>query len=95
MVSAIHVKLTLSHDKCVTVSARDGLPNTPTFVQCFCGAMLELMLLLGKHHLLHHHYMLGLKILLSNVHMKSTVLTHAGLSLTVLSHLVQLMPLPI
>lgn len=38
VVCANHVKPTLSHDKCVTVSARDGLPSSPPFVKCFCGA---------------------------------------------------------
>ncbi len=38
------------------------------------NASVELMLLYGKHQLLHHHCMLGLKILLSNVKKKSTVL---------------------
>ena len=61
----------LSHDKCITESARDGLPNSPPFVQCFCGAHTAAR---QTHYFLHHHYTLGLKVLLSNVQMKSIVL---------------------
>ncbi len=39
-----------------------------------CNASVELMLLHGRHYFLHHHYMLGLKVLLRKVQMKSTVL---------------------